>query len=177
MRRRLISVETLVAPTRQTLLKSLADNGIPTLDTQVDANSFAVLVRRLRALTKTHEAACGSWVLALPRHPLVRDVYTRAARALAHRLGLQDTVHVMVCPDTDAHEAFESMICADPLGTQDTTLENVTELADMPAPVCHAASPFKIQIIRLSCPEYMADNPVISERVAAELQAALTRGA
>lgn len=174
-RRWVISVESLSVPARACVLKSLKNR----LDlTVADADrtgggssaSLGLLLHRLKGLARVPASTpamwCGSWLMKAPRDPLLRDLHRDLARALADKLvpgGAKGTAHLMLCLRAPTDEAFESLLTCELAAARDVSLQCLRDAArgmeDAPLGA-ECLSPFAVQIVRVDCPAFAADNPV-----------------
>lgn len=181
MTRWVVSVEGLSVPARAAVLKSLHHRfGLALADAErPETHPFEWLLHRMRGLAKAPADQdvlwAGSWLMHVPQgDALLARLFTAMATALAERLPHPaHTRHLMVWLDADPHEAFEAMIGAGaeagPVTTRDVSLQclrnaqaSINRAAQLAREGCAAqlCSPFDVQIVRVACPPYAADNPV-----------------
>lgn len=183
-RRWVVSVESLHVPARAAILKTLQTGLGLTVVADGDQrassggasarDAFALLLHRMRALARLppgqHVLWVGPWLLNLPRDPTVQGLHARLAAELMDKLlpehATAATVHLMLCMRTCTDEAFEQLLEAP--GSRGVSLKGLRECQD----AIHGAQekddgcPFPLQIVRLDCPRFAADNPVTLDRLA-----------
>lgn len=172
-----VSVESLSVPARACVLKSLKNRlGLAVADVDRAASggantSLGLLLHRLKGLARvgavTPAMWCGSWLMKAPRDPLLRDLHRDLARALADKLvpgGTAGTAHLMLCLRAPADEAFEALLTCELAAARDVSLQCLRDAArgmEQDAPLAaECLSPFGVQIVRVECPAFAADNPI-----------------
>lgn len=167
-----VSVESLPVPARAAVLKSLqARLGLALLPEDCGpAAPLALLLHRLRALSRAppgHSLWAGSWLLAVPQDPLLWRLHRDLAAAVAGRLlpgGGEGVRHLMVCLQTSPDEALEALLAG--ADGRDVGLEALRHaqrcIEDEHGGSC---SPFEVEIVRVECPCFAADNPATLAKV------------
>lgn len=173
-----VSVEGLGVPARAAVLKSLQHRlGLVMADNdRHEAQPFGWLLHRMHGLAKVparHDALwCGSWLMHVPsRHPALARLHRDVAAVLADQVpgGPAGTKHLMVWLDADPHEAFDAVLHDASSSTRDVGLQCLRDAQDAISRAVQDAaagdraglsSPFWVQIVRVPCPPFAADNPV-----------------
>lgn len=175
-----VSVEGLGVPARAAVLKSLQHRlGLVMADNdRHEAQPFGWLLHRMHGLTKVPPRAdalwCGSWLMHVPSHaPALARLHRDLAAVLADLVpgGPRGTRHLMVWLDADPHEAFDAVLHCPEVSSsvREVGLQSLREAQEAITRAVNDAaagdqaglsSPFDVQIVRVPCPPFAADNPV-----------------
>lgn len=178
---RVVTVEGPRVPARHAVLKALQSGPglVAVSDPEGDRSSdpgawdvctsLRLLLHRLRALARVPPGSTalltGSWLAAAPPRAAagdLRELHRRLAAALRAKLlppGCR-VRHLMLCLDACPHEAFEALLDGDAGAHRHVDLRDVERAAEAAraAEPEDAASPFGVDVIRLPCPRFAADN-------------------
>ena len=176
-----VSLESLPVPARAAVIKSLqARLGLALLPEDDRCGGpvapLALLLHRLRALAKQQAAPGGGhalwggpWLPSAPRDPLLRRLHRDLGAAVAARLMPDAGVrHLMVCLESCPDEAFEALVGVETGRSKDVSLQSLHQAQRAiheAAAGGGSCSPFPVEIVRVACPCFAADNPETLARV------------